>query len=116
MKWLTEIFNRRLVERIAELEGRVQHYAAKAEEATELAEARGFNEQQQAKAIGELRAQLAARKPERASVALLREELAQQKRVNNRLANQLLDATGHCGNELTPEQRRKLGIPAGGAR
>lgn len=62
--------------------------------------------------IAALRSQLAARQPEQASIALLREELAKQKRVNDRLSNQLLDATGHNGAPLTAAAREKLGLPA----
>jgi chromosome segregation ATPase len=60
--------------------------------------------------IAALRAQLAARQPAQASITRLREELDKQKRVNNELSNQLLDATGHNGKPLTPEQRDKLGL------
>jgi hypothetical protein len=126
MNWLTQVFARRLVEENAFLQGRVADLARKAADATSLAEARGRNEKRmardidarderlirQAEVITELRAQLAARQPERASIALLREELAKQKRVNDRLSNQLLDATGYNGAPLSAAAREKLGLPA----
>lgn len=124
MNWLTQLFTRRLVEENAFLQGRVADLAHKAADAKALAAARGRNEKRmaqdidarderlirQAAIIANLRAQLAARQPEKASITRLREELAEQKRVNDRLAAQLLDATGHNGKALTPEQREKLGL------
>lgn len=112
--------------REAELFARAEHHRLRAERAEATAESALFNQRRmaadldnrelrlkaQAAVIADLRAQLAARQPERASVALLREELAKQKRVNDRLSNQLLDATGSHGKQLTPEQRVKLGLTA----
>ncbi|MEU0372381.1 hypothetical protein ABZ070_19345 [Streptomyces sp. NPDC006283] len=66
----------------------------------------------QAQTIADLRARLDSQRPERASVARLREELEKQKRVNDRLSNQLLDATGYNGQPLTDAARAKLDLPA----
>ncbi|MFI1942227.1 hypothetical protein ACH44C_34485 [Streptomyces purpureus] len=44
------------------------------------------------------------------AVARLRTEAAVQRRVNHRLANQLLDATGYQGEPLLPAAREALGI------
>ncbi|WP_328962932.1 hypothetical protein [Streptomyces virginiae] len=65
--------------------------------------------------IAELRKKLAV-PAERVTVTALREELSAQKRVNERLANQLLDAVGHNGQALTASQRAALSLPTGGAR
>ncbi|HEY9367034.1 hypothetical protein [Streptomyces sp.] len=81
----------------------------------ELADSR-FTCSSQASEITRLREQLDARPIEPTTVTALREELDAQRRVNQRLANQLLDAVGHNAEALTANQRRILGLPAGGAR
>lgn len=126
MSWLTEtLFPRR-----TELEVRVQHYAEQAaaermdkeaEERNTVRLTRQLDERdarlkRQAELIADLRARIDFFEAMPVTVTALREELVKQKRVNDRLSSQLLDATGHNGQTLTPEQRRKLGIPAGGAR
>jgi hypothetical protein len=127
MSWLHQLFARRLVEENAFLQGRVADLARKAADLKALADARGRNEKRmaqdidarderlirQAAVINNLRGQLAARQPERASITRLREELEKQKRVNDQLSNQLLDATGHNGQPLSPAAREKLGLPTG---
>lgn len=131
MRWLTQIFARRLVENNARLRARAEHYARKASSAEALAEARGRNEQRlareidarderlirQAAVITELRKRLEeSEHPEADTVTALREELAKQKRVNDRLADQLLDATGHNGQPLTEAARETLGLPKASSR
>lgn len=47
---------------------------------------------------------------ERAARRRVEDELATQSRVMKRLTDQLLDATGHNGEELLPVERRVLGL------
>lgn len=47
---------------------------------------------------------------ERAARRRVEDELATQSRVMKRLTDQLLDATGHGGEELLPVERRVLGL------
>ncbi|TLQ43458.1 hypothetical protein [Streptomyces marianii] len=130
MSWLTEIVFRSRTSREAELLARIDHYRGRAEEAEGTARAAVGNQRRMAtdldareraleqahRIIGDLRAQLTARPAEPATVTALCEELAAQKRVNQRLADQLLDAVGHNAQELTPTQRRTLGLPIGGVK
>lgn len=126
MSWLTEtLFPRR-----TELEVRVQHYVDKAEASEGRERAAVGNEkrlileleerdrrlEKHAETITALRARIDVFESMPITVTALREELVKQKRVNDRLSSQLLDATGHNGQLLTPEQRLALGIPVGGAR
>ncbi|MFI1472084.1 hypothetical protein [Streptomyces wuyuanensis] len=55
--------------------------------------------------------------PQRTQLRLSTEHYAAKAAEHDRrLADQLLDAVGHNAQALTPEQRRALGLPAGGAR
>jgi len=119
-------FRTRRLQREAELIARAEHHRGRAERAEATAESALFNQRRmatdldnreqrleaQAKVITDLRALLDAQRPEQASITRLREELAKQKRVNDRLAEQLLEATGHNGQPLTSDQRAKLGLPS----
>jgi hypothetical protein len=109
MSWLTEtLFPRRTT-----AETRAAFYAEQAAAEREAKEFAQGNLKRLARKLDDHRRRLERQAD---TIADLREELAKQKRVNDRLSSQLLDVTGHNGHELTPEQRRTLGIPAGGAR
>lgn len=126
MSWLATLLFPRRTTREAELIARAEHYRGRADRAEATATAALSNQRRmaadldnreqrlevQAQTIADLRARLDSQRPERASVARLREELEKQKRVNDRLSNQLLDATGYNGQPLTDAARAKLDLPA----
>lgn len=73
MRWLTEILCRRLVAENADLRARSEYYAGKAEQAEDLAETRGRNEQRMSRDIDDYERRL---KQQAATIFDLREQLA----------------------------------------
>lgn len=131
MRWLAEILSPALVRQVCDLRARAAHYAVKAADAEALAETRGRNEKRLARDINDLERRLKwqaevithlrkhleiAIQPEDEKFALLRKELDAQKRVNDRLADQLLDAVGNNAAALNETARKALGLTAGGGR